>query len=64
MPNTMRKLIYIVFCHILALSIWSCSEDIMDTINQDVNDPTDMVTKLSITDAMTSDGHSHTGSDS
>jgi len=50
----MRKVIYIFFAGILAFNLWSCSEKIMDDINKDVNDPTDMESRLIITDCMTS----------
>jgi hypothetical protein len=49
----MRKAIYILFTSILILPMWSCSEKIMDEINNNVNDPTEMVSRLIITDAMT-----------
>lgn len=57
----MRKVIYIIFAAILTFVFWSCSEDIMDKINKDVNDPTEMVSKLIITDAMTSTAFSVIG---
>lgn len=50
----MRKVIYILFAGILTLSLWSCSEKIMDDINKNVNDPTEMETRLIISDCMTS----------
>jgi Starch-binding associating with outer membrane len=59
----MRKTIYIFYTLILATTLWSCSESIMDEINENVNDPTDMVTRLIITDAMTKSAFSVTGSD-
>ncbi len=59
----MRKLNYIFLSVVIALGLWSCSENLMDRINRDVNDPTDMVTKLTITDAMTSTAFSTIGSD-
>jgi hypothetical protein len=49
----MRKVIFIISVSILSLAMWSCSESIMDEINKNVNDPTDMVSRLIITDAMT-----------
>jgi hypothetical protein len=58
----MRKLIYILAAT-LAVSLWSCSESIMDEINKDVNDPSDMVSSLIITDAMTGTAFSVTGGD-
>jgi hypothetical protein len=50
----MRKILYIFYTSIMAFTLWSCSEKIMDDINKDVNDPTEMATRLIITDAMTS----------
>jgi hypothetical protein len=50
----MRKVIYILSVAILATTIMSCSESIMDEINENINDPTDMISGLIITDAMTS----------
>lgn len=47
----------------LILSISSCSEDIMDDINKNVNDPTDIESRLILTDAMTSTAFSVIGSD-
>lgn len=58
----MKKRI-ILLAAILTLILWSCSEDIMDKINKDVNDPTDVESKLTITDAMTSTAFSVIGSD-
>jgi hypothetical protein len=50
----MKKVIYIFFAGILTLNLWSCSEKIMDDINRDVNNPTDMESRLIVTDCMTS----------
>ncbi len=58
----MKRVFKISFL-ILALSLWSCSEDIMDRINKDVNDPTQVESRLIITDAMTSTAFSVIGSD-
>lgn len=41
----------------------ACSKDVMDEINKNVNDPTDVGSKLIITDAMVTSGFSITGSD-
>jgi len=49
----MKKVIYIMSAAILTLSVWSCSESIMDEINKNVNDPSDMLSRLIITDAIT-----------
>jgi hypothetical protein len=59
----MRKAIYILFTSILVPAIWSCSEKAMDDINANVNDPTEMVSRLIITDAMTNTAFSVAGGD-
>ncbi|MDP4221991.1 MAG: SusD/RagB family nutrient-binding outer membrane lipoprotein [Bacteroidota bacterium] len=59
----MKKVLHILFASILALSLDSCSESIMDNINKDVNDPSDMASGLIITDAMTSSAFNVTGGD-
>jgi len=59
----MRKVIYIFFTAILTFTLWSCSESIMDDINENVNDPTDMASRLIITDVMTSTSFSVIGTD-
>ena len=59
----MKRIIYTISTLILTLSFWSCSESIMDEINKNVNDPTDMVTRLIITDAMTATAFSVAGND-
>src|SRR5512135_1888502 len=59
----MKKLIKISFLVIVAISMWSCLEKIMDEINKDVNDPSDMVSRLIITDAMTASAFSVAGGD-
>jgi hypothetical protein len=59
----MKKIIYIFLAAALILTSWSCSEKIMDEINKNVNDPTDMQSRLIITDAMTSSAFSVTGGD-
>jgi len=46
-----------------AVMVYSCSEDIMDGINKNVNNPTDVSSRLTITDAMTSSAFNVTGSD-
>lgn len=48
---------------IVTLFLGSCSEDIMDDINKNVNDPADVESKLIITDMMTSSAFSVAGSD-
>ncbi len=59
----MRKVIYILFTAILTFSLWSCSESIMDEINKNVNDPSDMVSRLIITDVMTASAFQVAGGD-
>ncbi len=59
----MKKIIIIFFTAILAVTLHSCSEKTMDNINKDVNDPTEMESRLIITDAMTSTSFSVTGTD-
>ena len=59
----MRKVLYILSIAVLALSLWSCSESIMDEINKNVNDPSDMTANLIITDAMTTSAFSIAGGD-
>jgi hypothetical protein len=48
---------------ILTLTLWSCSESVMDDINKDINDPSDMVSSLIITDAMSSSAFNIVGGD-
>jgi hypothetical protein len=59
----MRKVFNILITAVLALSLWSCSESIMDEINKDVNNPSDMTSNLIITDAMTTSAFSVAGGD-
>lgn len=59
----MRKIIHLLIATILTLTLWSCTESIMDEINKDVNDPSDMDSRLIITDAMTGTAFSVTGGD-
>jgi hypothetical protein len=47
----------------LAVLSWSCSEDIMDDINKNVNDPSNVGSHLIITDVMTSTAFRIVGSD-
>jgi len=61
--KTMKKAYYLIFSAVLSSALWSCSEDVMDRVNQNVNDPTDIETRLIITDAMTSTAFSVLGSD-
>lgn len=48
---------------VIASSLVSCSEDIMDKINKDVNHVTDVPAKLMLTDVMTSTAFSVVGGD-
>jgi hypothetical protein len=59
----MRKVLYLIFTIFLSVVVLSCSEKIMDEINKNVNDPTDMQTGLIITDAMTNTAFSVTDGD-
>lgn len=59
----MRSLINILLSGLLVFATWSCSEDVMDDINKNVNDPTDVSSNLIITDAMVASAFSITGSD-
>lgn len=59
----MRKIFNIILSGIFVLALASCTEDIMDDINKNVNDPTDVGSHLIITDAITTSAFSITGSD-
>jgi hypothetical protein len=59
----MKKLLFILFAAISGSVLLSCSESIMDDINKDVNNPTDMPSRLIITDAMVNTAFSTTGGD-
>jgi len=59
----MKKVLYILSVAILATTIMSCSESIMDEINENINDPTDMISGLIITDAMTNTAFHVVGGD-
>lgn len=59
----MRKILNISMLGLLIIALWSCSKDTMDDINKNVNDPTDVSSKLIITDAMVTTAFSITGSD-
>jgi|WetSurMetagenome_2_1015567.scaffolds.fasta_scaffold00343_4 hypothetical protein len=59
----MRKLFKISLAAFLACFLVSCSEDVMDNINKDVNHANTMATKLIVTDAMTSTAFNVVGSD-
>jgi hypothetical protein len=55
----MRKILNILLSGLLVFAAWSCSEDIMDDINKNVNDPTDVGSRLIITDAMMRSAFQH-----
>jgi hypothetical protein len=59
----MKKIINIFLILILIPFGWSCSEKVMDNINKDVNDATDVASKYVITDVMTSSAFNVTGND-
>jgi hypothetical protein len=59
----MRKILNILLSVLLVSATWSCSEDIMDDINKNVNDPTDVSSSLIITNTMVQSAFSITGSD-
>lgn len=59
----MKKIIYNIAIAFLVLAMGSCSEDLMDNINKNVNDPANVASNLIITDVMTSTAFSVTGSD-
>jgi hypothetical protein len=59
----MRKVIYLIITAILTVTLLSCSEKIMDEINKNVNNPTDMQSALIITDVMTNTAFSVTDGD-
>ncbi|MGQ7945340.1 SusD/RagB family nutrient-binding outer membrane lipoprotein [Flavobacterium sp. WC2509] len=60
----MKKYKIILLSVIIAsISLNSCSEDVMDDINTNVNNPTDVPSRFAITDAMTSTAFSNTGSE-
>ncbi len=58
----MRKLnLYSLILILFTLS--ACSEDIMDKINENPNNPSDMASRLIVTDVMTSSAFNVTASD-
>lgn len=61
--DKMRKIKNVLILGLLILTTFSCSEDVMDDINKNVNDPTDVATNLIITDIMTSTAFNVAGSD-
>ncbi|RZT96599.1 SusD-like starch-binding protein associating with outer membrane [Ancylomarina subtilis] len=59
----MKKNIYNIAIVLFAITLSSCSEDLMDDINKNVNDPANVASNLIITDVMTNSAFSVTGSD-
>jgi|ADurb_Gel_03_Slu_FD_contig_123_36740_length_7011_multi_12_in_0_out_2_2 hypothetical protein len=59
----MKKTVSILLSGLFVMGLWSCSEDLMDEINKNVNDPTEVGSHLVITDAMVTSAFSITGSD-
>lgn len=59
----MKKYIYKILLVVCAVTLFSCSEDIMDEINKNVNDPTEMSSQFIITDAMVNTAFSVVGTD-
>jgi hypothetical protein len=59
----MKKYKIILLLVIASISLNSCSEDVMDDINKNVNNPLEVPTRFAITDAMTSTAFSNTGSE-
>lgn len=57
----MSKTIYVAIASILLLA--ACSEDTMDRINKNINDPTTVASRYTLTDIMVSSAFSVTGSD-
>lgn len=59
----MKKYINILLVAAVSLNFFACSEDVMDEINTDKNNPTKMSSKFILTDVMTSTAFSVVGSD-
>lgn len=59
----MKKIIYTTILSIGILLFGACSEDIMDDLNKNVNDPENVTSDLILTDLMTKSAFSNTGSD-
>lgn len=59
----MKNILNILLTGLAVVAVWSCSEDVMDDINKNVNDPTEVGSNLIITDAMIASAFSITGSD-
>jgi hypothetical protein len=59
----MKKYIFKIAVFLAAIAITSCSDEVMDEINENLNNPSDVTSDLIITDVMTSSAFSVTGSD-
>lgn len=59
----MKKYFNILIIALVALVSYSCSEDLMDSINKDRNHSTDVASRLILTDMITSSAFTVTGSD-
>jgi hypothetical protein len=59
----MKKIKLLLSAVLMIVICGSCSESIMDKINNNPNDPSDLSSRLVITDAMTSSAFSVTGTD-
>ena len=59
----MRNILNISVLGLFMIVLGSCSKDVMDDINKNINDPTDVGSQLIITDAMVTSAFSITGSD-
>ncbi|MBW6489904.1 MAG: SusD/RagB family nutrient-binding outer membrane lipoprotein [Lentimicrobium sp.] len=59
----MRKIQNVLILGLLILITFSCSEDVLDDINKNVNDPTDVASNLIISDVLTRTAFTITGSD-
>ena len=59
----MKKFIYTTILSFGLMLFGACSEDIMDDLNKNVNDPEDVTSSLTLTDLMSKSAFSNTGSD-
>jgi len=59
----MRRYINKLVLAVIAIAVYSCSEDTMDDINKNVNNPTNVASQYVITDVMTSTAFSALGTD-
>lgn len=59
----MKKIIYTTILSLGILLFGACSEDIMDDLNENVNNPENVTSSLTLTDLMTQSAFSNTGSD-